>query len=74
VKNCKGCKYAKWEKTVAGRLHPSGMGRCTFPWKMPPLPASMYFTGMSNPSLCGGWIERKRELKEHCPYYARETV
>jgi hypothetical protein len=72
VKNCKGCKYAEWKKTTAGRLHPSGEGQCKFPWKIPPLPGAFYWFGPVSPS--GGWIERKSDLKDHCPYYARETA
>lgn len=25
---CEGCKFANWERTSNGRLHPSGMGKC----------------------------------------------
>lgn len=69
MKNCTDCKYANWKRTATGRLHPDGTGRCTFPWKMPPLPGAFYWLSSDRP--CGGHIERKRELKEHCPYYAR---
>ena len=30
MKNCNGCRYAEWEKTKAGRLHPSGDEKCTY--------------------------------------------
>ena len=67
MKNCTHCKYANWHRTQAGKLHPSGEGKCTFPWKLPPLPASMYW--MTGPSPYGGHINRREELKEHCTYY-----
>lgn len=25
---CIGCRYARWERTKAGRLHPDGTGTC----------------------------------------------
>lgn len=69
MKSCVNCKYAEWNKTASGRLHPSGDGRCTYPYKMPPLPQSMYF--VSEPRPCGGTISRREELKDHCAYYSR---
>ena len=71
MKNCKDCKYADWDKTKSGRLHPSGDGRCTFPWKIPALPASMYWIGKNSPTPNGGSINRKKRFKDHCPYYGR---
>jgi hypothetical protein len=35
------CKYAEWRRTVTGRLHPSGDGRCVKQVAVPLLPASM---------------------------------
>lgn len=68
MKNCKGCKFAEWQKTDAGKLHPSGDGKCTYDFKMPALPACMYWR-RSAPSPKGGYINRRTEHKEHCPYY-----
>ena len=74
MKTCLGCKYAEWNRTKTGALHPSGDGRCTFPWKMPPLPASMYFVGwMDGDTPSGGCINRRKELYAHCPYFNRES-
>ena len=72
MKNCLHCKHADWRKTEAGRLHPSGDGHCKYPWKIPQLPASMYF--VSEPRACGGFISRKTELKDHCAYFARSDA
>lgn len=69
MRNCIDCKYADWEKTKTGRLHPSGDGRCIYQYKVPALPASMYWLGRSDPSPLGGHITRRKELKEHCAYY-----
>jgi hypothetical protein len=69
MKNCKGCKFAKWNTTEAGRLHSSGDGRCTYEWKMPALPACMYWIGFGTPSPYGGHINRKVGLNEHCACY-----
>lgn len=35
MKNCTNCKHAQWNKTAAGRLHPSGDGRCGYPVQLP---------------------------------------
>ena len=73
MKSCKGCKYAKWERTNAGRLHPSGDGVCTYKVKLPTLPASRSWLGGAPVSL-GGSIERRRELSRHCPCFQPEDV
>lgn len=70
MKTCRGCKWAVWQKTAAGKLHQSGNGRCTYPWKMPAIPASMYWMG-TTPSPNGGYISRKDELKDRCTYFSR---
>lgn len=71
MKNCTGCKWAEWDRTSAGRLHPSGSGRCQYKYKLPPLPGAFYWLG--NPRLYGGLIIRKRDLTSHCPYFEREA-
>lgn len=57
---CLKCRFAEWKKTAAGRLHPSGAGRCH--WKMPEiaLPKSRYYIGHERviPPPTGGYIER----------------
>ena len=71
MKDCTNCKFADWERTSAGKLHPSGNGQCKYQWVLPALPASMYWIG-SGPSLpSGGYINRKKELKENCVYFNR---
>lgn len=70
MKSCLNCKHAEWKRTANGRLHPSGDGMCKYPYKMPPLPASMYWA--ARPYVCGGSISRKVEHKDHCVYFARE--
>ena len=67
MKNCTGCKYANWYRTVAGKLHPSGNGKCMFNWKINPLPAAFFF--YTSPTPSGGSINRREEFKEHCPCY-----
>jgi len=73
MKNCTDCKHAEWERTKAGRLHPSGDGRCKYPYKVPPLPAAMYWWGSGRPMISGGHINRREELPEHCPYFERDA-
>jgi len=67
MKLCDKCKYAIWEFTKAGKLHPSRDGKCTYPYEIPALPQSMGF--ISKPWIGGGNIKRKEELKDHCVYY-----
>ena len=73
MKSCNVCKYADWKRSDAGRLHPSGVGECTYEWKLPPLPQSMSWVGFlgTSPKPCGGQISRKRELPDHCAYFVR---
>ena len=70
MKNCLNCKHADWKRTDAGKLHPSGDGRCKYPWKIPQLPASMYWIGRA-PQPNGGCISRKNDLQDHCTYWER---
>ena len=74
MKNCTNCKHAEWKRVKSGRLHPSGDGLCKYPWKMPPLPASMHWASISgNPPLpYGGNISRNKELDDHCVYFERK--
>lgn len=74
MKTCVGCKHAAWGRTKAGKLHPSGDGFCKFPYKVPPLPASMSWSTWNRAvAPSGGHINRRDELREHCVYYAREA-
>lgn len=66
---CIDCKHAVWKRTAAGHLHPSGDGKCTYPWKMPPLPACMHWIGRSAPIPHGGPIDRRTEHRADCVYY-----
>lgn len=66
--DCKDCKFASWQRTTTGRLHPSGDGRCTWQgwteWKMA---AAFYYIGCrdmrSVPTPDGGHINRKTPIK-----------
>lgn len=73
MKNCTNCKHAQWKRTEAGRLHPSGDGRCAYPWKMPPIPAAMYWIGTA-PTPTGGYINRRKDLRDHCTYFTRAAA
>jgi len=69
MKNCNDCKYSEWDKTKIGRLHPSGSGRCTYPFEVPALPQSMYWVGKNTPHPNGGQINRKHVFENNCVYY-----
>lgn len=67
--SCNGCKYANWQKTAAGRMHPSGDGKCTYEYSVPCLPLAFYYIP-AVPVPCGGHINRRKEFNEHCPYWS----
>ena len=69
MKNCTHCKYAEWKRTADGKLNPSGYGMCTVEVKIPPLPASMYWT--TPPYARGGVINRNEDFKKDCAYFER---
>ena len=71
MKTCNGCKYAEWKLTGIGHLHPSGDGKCTYEWKLPPLPQSMAWVGFGPPNPYMVTISRKRDLPDHCAYFVR---
>lgn len=65
---CLGCRYANWQKTATGRLHPNGQGKCERLRAHPldlRLPASFYWLSGS-PMPAGGHIERNHPLREKC--------
>lgn len=68
MKNCTDCVYADWKKTAAGKLHPSGDGKCTNVVKLPKLPEEFYF--INEPHIYGGSINRRNELKVDCVYFS----
>ena len=70
MKTCKGCKHADWDKTVAGKLHPSGDGLCTKVVRIPVL--SQAYNWVYDTVYTGGEINRRVQLKDHCAYFAKE--
>ena len=70
MKDCTHCKHAQWERTKAGRLHPSGYGMCGLKNKiqLPPLPACMRWP-LAKPF--GGRINRHEDLRTDCAFYER---
>lgn len=68
--NCTDCKYAEWYRTKNESLHPSGDGECKYLVKKPVLPVSKWFYDFT---VRGGHINRKVELKTHCPCYQRRV-
>ncbi len=70
MKTCLGCKWAKWDKTKNGRLHPSGDGQCTYQVKIPKLPKSMRWL-YDEPRVSAGIITRKSDFEDDCIYYER---
>lgn len=70
---CESCRFADWQRTTNGRRHPSGNGKCTFPFPDGPLP--LYAIGSYGvwpnstrsgllDKACGGrWISRHPTTK-----------
>jgi hypothetical protein len=69
---CDDCKFAEWNRTSNGRLHPDKTGKCkrldAHPLDLR-LPAAFYWIG-APPRPSGGFIDRKSELKEPCAFKA----
>jgi hypothetical protein len=64
MNTCLNCKFALWKRTAAGKLHPDGMGRCSYVIPSRVIPSAFYIFGSDMPS--GGSIDRSR-LHEDCP-------
>ena len=71
MNTCVGYKYAMWDKTKSGFLHPQGRGHCVFPIVIPVLPEAYYWIG-SQPRPCGGRINRKTPLRNECAHYTKD--
>jgi hypothetical protein len=71
VNPCLTCKYADWNKTAGGRLHPDGYGRCTYPIPELIIPKVFYWIGFGHgqPRPNGGIIERRNGDDRPCPTY-----
>ncbi|HAY09972.1 MAG TPA: hypothetical protein DCY18_08575 [Thauera sp.] len=66
---CLTCRFAEWVRTDAGRLHPSGQGRCTWVGVLP-RSRSYPFSYRDDPPT-GGFIERRPKTLVFldCPTY-----
>ena len=64
MKNCTDCKHAEWKRREGGNLHPSGDGKCKYPWEAP----------FSFKKPYDGAINRRRALLGHCPHYTRDNT
>lgn len=77
-RDCTTCGLAQWKVTKAGRLHPSGDGRCG--WQMPvvAIASAFYYHGFSGrdrkaaPAPSGGHIERHSPYTD-CPTWMEKT-
>ena len=72
MKNCTGCKWALWDRTITGRLQLGGGGFCKYPYNVPELPQALYWMSKRPPEPLGGYINRSTDLQDHCAYYARK--
>jgi hypothetical protein len=72
LNSCLYCKFADWQKTAAGRKHPSGDGKCTWEVKIPVLALARgwSFPNRPNdpPTIGYGFINRKKPF-EKCPTF-----
>ena len=71
---CDDCRFANWERTSQGVLHPGKSGRCTLlsahPLDLRRL-AAFYWVGMAKSGPSGAWIKRGAELKSDCDFKAK---
>lgn len=72
---CLTCAHAEWRKTVTGRLHPSGDGKCRYEVTVP-IPASTptwgygrQATDTSTITIKGGYIRRHGASRAICRTY-----
>lgn len=79
---CETCKFADWERTSNGRLHPGGHGKCTWKKKIQ-LPESFWDFSLRSVidskqiQLKGGALSRKKgeempKLPFKCKTYQRK--
>lgn len=81
---CDKCKWANWNRTKNGRLHPDKGGRCTKEVVIPELPLAFHYLGSypvprvncgpHKPSwlYSGGFIYRGKKHNNICVYYEEE--
>ena len=74
MKSCTECAHAEWFRTKSGSLHPSGEGKCGKRIELPQLPPAFYWSTQPYLPLliCGGHINRRKELQDHCPYWQQK--
>lgn len=66
MSSCLDCKFADWKRTAAGKLHPSGDGRCKHVWTPPPVSAAHWFYDTKSrtpPNPTWGHITRKEPFR-----------
>ena len=73
---CLDCKFAQWDRTQSGRLHPNGEGKCLWT-KVVVMPASVPIYNQNavnriTNSLFAGYIERGGRGLSKCPTYVRQ--
>lgn len=71
---CVTCRFAEWDRTKLGRLHPNGQGRCSAPSPViPKLSAAFWWSTFSRtePTILGGIIERHYPIPE-CPVFEQK--
>lgn len=64
---CLYCRFARWQRTKNGRLHPSKEGRCTFEAKIIIPKSAELPWGKS--TICGGFINRDTLVHVDCPTF-----
>ena len=67
-KTCLNCKYARWRRTLMGKLHPNQLGKCSYNIVLPALPKSLYFLG--GYAIAGSGIISRNKPFTDCPTWA----
>jgi len=67
MNTCLNCRFAEWERTKTGRLHPSGEGECMYRPPQPVLPEPVYC--LVKPLYRSACLSR-RNPETDCPCWA----
>jgi len=55
---CIGCRFAEWQRTKSGALHPNKLGHCTWRPKIEPMPQWAAYVKRQLSQLTYNWIAR----------------
>jgi hypothetical protein len=70
TRSCDTCRFAEWQKTANGRLHPGKQGKCTWQAPVYPIPKAVSYgwQGGGKPPVehHGRYISRDKYMHKDC--------